>query len=160
MENVKALNRNALRAGVIWAVILHLIRQLALTLLDLPPGQPIQQVVSGALFFIAFLSYPMLINGIMQAQTPVWRNPMIHATAGSATGLLGLLLVSAVGTGLWIESAVILLGIWLVLEVMLPLLRGSKFLKQEADQNRKAWRKLGELKLGHVLFLQIPEIQT
>jgi hypothetical protein len=101
----------------------------------------------------------MLINGVMQAQTPLWRNPMIHATAGSALALLGLLFISAAGTGLWIESAVTMLGIWLVLEVMLPWLRGSKFLKTETEQHRQVWRKLGKLTLAQVLFLQIPELR-
>lgn len=159
MDDARQLNRNALYAGLIWAVVLHLVRQLILTLLNLPQGQPIQQLISGALFFVTFMSYPMLINGVMQAQTPLWRNPMVHATAGSAVALLGLLLISAVGTGRWIESAVALLGIWLVLEVMLPWLRGSKFLKQETTHHKKAWEQLGQLSLAQVMFLQVPELR-
>jgi hypothetical protein len=158
LDDAKQLNRRALYAGLIWALILHIIRQVILAILNLPAGQPIRQMVTGALFFVVFMSYPMLINGVMQAQTPIWRNPMVHATAGSALALIGLLLISALGTGLWLETAISFLAIWLVLEVMLPWLRGSKFLTQETKQHKKAWRQLGDLTLAQILFLQIPEL--
>lgn len=156
MDPITRVNQRSLEAGVMWAVILHMARQTFLVILNLPEGQPTEQLVSGALFFVSFLAYPMLLNGIMQAKTTCWRNPMIHATAGSALTLLGILLISALGAGLWLEAGVSGLGIWLLLEVMLPWVRESNFLKQERGHSKKQWKQLGELSLAQMMFLQIP----
>jgi hypothetical protein len=157
MDSITRLNRKSLEAGLIWAVILHVARQTLLIILNLPEGQPVQQTISGGLFFVAFLAYPMLLNAIMQVKTPCcWRNPMVHATAGSVLALLGILLISTLGSGMWLEAGMTGLTIWLLLAAMLPWISASKFLKQEGSRNRKQWERLDHLTLTQMMFLQIP----
>ena len=153
------LNRQSLEAGLIWAVILHVARQTLLIILNLPEGQPVQQIISGALFFVAFLAYPMLLNAIMQVKTLCWRNPMVYATAGSVLALMGILLISTLGSGMWLEAGVSGLGIWLLLAVMLPWVGASAFLKQERSRHKKQWKRLGLLTLTQMMFLQIPRLK-
>ncbi len=142
-----------------WAVILHAARQTLLIILNLPEGQPVQQIISGALFFVAFLAYPMLLNAIMQVKTLCWRNPMVYATAGSVLALMGILLISTLGSGMWLEAGISGLGIWLLLAVMLPWVGASKFLKQERGGHKKQWKRLGELTLTQMMLLQIPRLK-
>jgi len=159
MDPITHLNRQSLEAGLIWAVILHVARQTLLIILNLPEGQPAQQIASGALFFVTFLAYPMLLNAIMQVKTSCWRNPIVHATAGSVLALLGILLISTLGSGMWLEAGISGLGIWLLLAVMLPWVDTSTFLKQERGHHKKQWKRLGQLTLTQMMFLQIPPLK-
>jgi len=156
MDPITRLNRQSLEAGLMWAVVLHVARQVLLIILNLSEGQPAQQIASGALFFVAFLAYPMLLNAIMQVKTSCWRNPMVHATAGSVLALLGILLISTLGSGMWLEATVSGLGIWLLLGTMLPWAGATKFLTQERGHHKKQWKRLGQLTLIQLVFLQIP----
>ena len=153
------LNPQSLEAGLIWAVILHVARQTLMIILNLPEGQPVQQIISGALFFVAFLAYPMLLNAIMQVKTLCWRNPVVHATAGSVLALIGILLISTLGSGMWLEAGISGLAIWLLLAVMLPWVGASKFLKQERSRHKKQWKRLGQLTLTQLMLLQIPRLK-
>ena len=159
MEPTAHLNRQALEAGLIWAVILHVARQTLMIILNLPEGQPVQQIISGALFFVAFLAYPMLLNAIMQVKTLCWRNPMVYATAGSVLALIGILLISTLGSGMWLEAGISGLGIWLLLAVMLPWVGASRFLKHERSRHKKQWKRLGQLTLTQLMLLQIPRLK-
>jgi len=142
-----------------WAVILHVARRTLLIILNLPEGQPTRQAISGALFFVAFLAYPILLNAMMQVRTALWRNPVVHATAGSVLALLGILLISTLGSGMWLEAGLSALSIWILLGMMLPWVSTSEFLKQERSHHKKQWRQLGQLELTQMMFLQIPSLK-
>ncbi len=160
MEPADHVNREVLWAGLFWALILHLARSIALRLLALPQGQPVQQLVAGGLFFIAYLLYPTLLTFVMQGQTPVWINPTIHATAGSLLMLFGLLLLSAATAALWIYVAVTALGIWLLLGVLLPWVRATRWLKQERNRAPGVWKRLADLSLSQWMLLQVPKLRS
>ncbi len=158
MESAKHFNRMALLAGLIWAIILHMLSRIVLGMLGMSAGQPARQAISGALFFLAFLAYPVALTAVMQGRTPVWWNAGVHAAAGSGLALIIIFLLSALASGLWIETALSALVLWLVLQVLLPWIRSYKLVREERDKRRAIWKQLDGLDLGQLLFLQIPRL--
>ncbi len=159
VEPAAHFNRMAMFAGLIWAIILHMLGRIALSFLSLSAGQPARQALSGALFFTAFLAYPVALTAVMQERTPVWWNATTHATAGSGLAFIGIFLLSALTSGLWIETALSALALWLLLQVFLPWLRSYKLLRNERGKRKAVWKQLDALQLGQLLFLRIPRLR-
>ncbi len=159
MHPADAFSRKARIAGMIWALVLHIGRGVLLRQLALPRGTPTQQAVAGASFFVAYLLYPTLLTFVMQVQTVVWKNVTVSVTAGSLLTLLGVLLISTVASGLWLEAGLTAAALWLVWEVTLPHARSLRQLQEERNRRQGVWKHLAKLSLGQVLFLRIPRLR-
>jgi len=159
MDAIKKVTQRAFLAGLLWALPLHLVTRMLIALLVPSIDGVPQSIMSGAAFFISFLGYPLMLSVVGQARTPCcWRNMALYAFGGSMAALLGILLLSAVAAAVWLIAGVAALGLWLLLEVVLPGLtrRDWLHLKQERNRSKRTWRQLAELSLLDILLCRLP----
>jgi len=94
-----------------------------------------------------------LIPGLSPDAECRWTGPNTLLLA-----LLGILLLSAVAAAVWLIAGVAALGLWLLMEVVLPGLtrRDWLHLKQERNRSNRTWRQLAELSLLDMLLCRLP----
>lgn len=159
MDAIKKTTQRAFLAGLLWALPLHLLTRLLVGLLVPPTAGVLQSIVSGAAFFVSFLGYPLTLSAVGQARIPCcWRTLVLYAFGGSLATLLGILMISAVAAAVWVIAALAALGLWLLLEIVLPGLARSNWLhlKQEQSRSKRIWRQLAEVPLLDMMACRLP----